>query len=283
MSERRMPGFREAPARHVAFGTLGQVCRLGLASRGNTHLDAESVRLAIDRGINYLNWCGHADGMSEAIRSLGPRRGEVLVAAQFEARTAAAARRELAQTLADLNTTYLDVLTYYYVEHLDEWRQILAPGGAAEVLESARRQGIVRAIGATSHQRALAAQMAQSERLDMLMVRYNAAHRGAEEQVFPVCQSRGLPVVTFTGLRWGALVSATPDDPPGFELPAAAEWYRFVLCHPGVTVGLMAPNDREELLANLKLLDDWRGLDQETYEALLAHGDRVRRHAGQFP
>jgi len=40
------------------------VCRLGLATRGNTHLASQDVAHAIDRGINYLNWCGHPDGMS---------------------------------------------------------------------------------------------------------------------------------------------------------------------------------------------------------------------------
>ena len=38
---------------------VGQVCRLGLATRGNTSLEPEDVELAFDQGINYLNWCRH--------------------------------------------------------------------------------------------------------------------------------------------------------------------------------------------------------------------------------
>ena len=58
--------------------------------------------------------------------------------------------------------------------------------------------------------------MARSGLLDLLMIRYNAAHRGAETEIFPVTDSTSLPVVVYTCLRWGALLQSTPDDPPGF-------------------------------------------------------------------
>jgi hypothetical protein len=34
------------------------VLRLGLATRGNTHLTAGDVEHAVAKGVNYLNWCG---------------------------------------------------------------------------------------------------------------------------------------------------------------------------------------------------------------------------------
>ena len=274
----------EQPARWAEFARLGRVCRVGLATRGNTHLSPQSVLKAIAEGVNYLNWCSHADGMSRAIRDMdrGQRR-RVFVATQFYARTARDARRELESQLAELGTDYIDVVTYFYVEHEAEWQQIVGPGGAAEVLEEARRRGVVRAIGLTSHQRPLAAQAARSGRLDMLMIRYNAAHRGAEQEVFPVTQSLNMPVVTYTGLRWGELMKPTPDDPDGFEVPSAPDWYRFVLCHPAVTVGLMAPDGDAELEEDLSLLKDWHGLAPDRYRELAEHGDRVHRHAGRFP
>src|ERR1700689_3957391 len=95
---------------------LPVVCRLGLATRGNTHLSAGDVEFAIERGINYLNWCGHPDGLSGAIARLGGGRKEIVLAAQFEARSAGDAEREMAAMLEELKTDYLDVLTLYYVE-----------------------------------------------------------------------------------------------------------------------------------------------------------------------
>ncbi|MEX2300199.1 MAG: aldo/keto reductase [Bryobacterales bacterium] len=293
---------------------LPPVCRLGLATRGNTHLRAEDVEHAVERGINYLNWCGKPDGMSRAVAELGARRRDVVVAVQFQARTAPAAEKEFARILKELGSDHLDIATLYYVESEEEWRQITAPGGVWDVLQRFQQQGALRMIGLTSHQRKLAAGWAQQVvdrgtagkaaaskpaagalarpesgpdeaqryRLDMLMVRYNLAHRGAEREVFPAAVARRMPVVTFTGLRWGALIKPTVHDPKNFRPPLASECYRFCLSNPAVSVALMAPDNREHLEENLRLLDDWRASEPSEAQDLLAHGDRVHQHASEF-
>lgn len=259
------------------------ICRLGLATRGTCDLTPDDVRHAVESGVNFLNWCGAPDGLSEFIAGLGSRRREVAVCVQFEARTAADARNEFEQILTQLHTNYIDVLTFYYVEEGEEWRQIIGPGGAMEFCAAAQREGRVRLLGVTSHQRRLAAEMAASSLLDMLMIRYNAAHRGAETDIFPVTTAHGLPVVVYTCLRWGALLRPTADDPPGFVVPGAPAWYRFALQNQAVTIALMAPENRAELEEDLQVLRQMEPYSSEEYERLAAHGQRVRRHAGSFP
>ncbi len=261
---------------------LPRVCRLGLATRGGSRIRPEDVHWAVEQGINYLNWCGKPDGLSRAVRELGRERERVAVGVQFHARTAEAARREWDRLCGELKTDHLDVLTFYYVESEAEWREITASGGAYEFLAEQKNAGRLRMIGLTSHQRKLAAGWARTGLLDLLMIRYNAAHRGAEQDVFPVTRELGLPVVVFTCLRWKALLAPTPDDPPGARPPAAAECYRFCLSHPDVAVALAAVNSRAELEHDLELLRDWRVCTAEEMAAIRAHGDRVRRHAGVF-
>lgn len=269
-----------------AFGR--PVCRLGLASYGATAITPDDLFHALDRGVNFLNWAGLAEGPSNGdvftttVAALGADRPSVVVCAQFGARSAADAAAELRACLAALGTDYIDILTLYYVERPDEWEEITAPDGALRYLRDAKRDGIVRRIGVTSHQRPLAARMAQSGLLDLVMIRYNAAHRGAERDVFPATAPLGLPVIAYTALRWGALLRATPDDPPGFTVPRAPDWYRFVLQHPAVAVTLAAPRTRAELEEDLRVLDATCPLDDAAYAALAAHGDRVRRTAGVF-
>ncbi|MCS6861573.1 MAG: aldo/keto reductase [Abditibacteriales bacterium] len=285
------------------FGhNLPTVCRFGLATRGNTHLRAADVRCAVERGINYLNWCGYADGMSQALAEMGAERERVVVAWQMDAVDADAATRALDDALRTLKSDYVDIVTFYYVESEAEWQRIAGKGGAYGAMQKARERGKVRLLGMTSHQRRMAVRIARGEvgcggryphtrtpdyantrPLDMLMLRYNAAHRGAERDVFPVTDALKIPVVVYTCLRWGALMQPTPDDPPGFVPPPPREWYRFALAHPSVAVALMAPDNRRELDHNLTLLDDWRDPTPEEYATLAAHGERVYRHAGSFP
>ncbi len=259
------------------------MCRLGLASRTPTRLTTADVLHALDRGVTYWNWPGEPDPLSRTVAGLGPRRREVVVTVQFSAVTAAEAETELDGILRELRSDYVDVLTFYYVETAAEWQRISAPGGSLEYCRKACEQGKVRLLGVTSHQRPLAAEMARSGLLDLLMIRYNAAHRGAEREIFPVTQALGLPVVCYTCLRWGALLRGTPDDPPGWRVPPAPAWYRFVLQNPAVTVALMAPDDRAELDEDLTVFDPWQPLPEQEFEALAAHGARVRRHAPEFP
>ena len=115
------------------------------------------------------------------------------------------------------------------------------------------------------------------------MIRYNAAHRGAETEVFPVTDPLGMPVIVYTCLRWGALLRGTPDDPPGFTVPPAPAWYRFALQSPSVAVALMAPKSRDELQEDLGVLEATGPLSPAEYQLLAEHGQRVRRHAGAFP
>jgi hypothetical protein len=44
------------------------LCRLGLATRGTNRLTPADIHLALDRGVNFLNWCGNPDGPRLAFR-----------------------------------------------------------------------------------------------------------------------------------------------------------------------------------------------------------------------
>src|SRR6266849_5887900 len=112
-----------------AFGK--PTCRLGLASHVQTAIAPDDVLHALERGVNFLNWAGEAEGLtgpdafSTAIASLGALRDKVVVCAQFAARTAVEAASELRSILSTLKTDYIDVLTLYYIERPEEWRQLL--------------------------------------------------------------------------------------------------------------------------------------------------------------
>ncbi|MCZ7648269.1 MAG: aldo/keto reductase [Planctomycetota bacterium] len=263
---------------------LPPVCRLGLATRGDAALGPDDVHYALSRGVNYLNWCGRPDGLSRAVRELDPAaRAKLVLAAQLSAYGYDEMKREFEAAREALGVERLDVPTFYWMESREQWNELTGPRGGYRCLKEAQARGEVRLLGLTSHQRKLAAEIAAEGTIDLLMIRYNAAHAGAEREIFPVAGERRIPVVAYTCLRWGALPRPTPDDPPGFAPPPAPAWYRWALQHPGVAVAIMAPASRAELDADLALLDDPQPLDPDAYERLSAHGLRVRKHAGRFP
>ena len=66
--------------------------------------------MALDRGLNYWNWCGHQDGMAEAIGELGSQRKRVVITAQLWARDEQGVQTELEQVLDRLKVDCLDVV-----------------------------------------------------------------------------------------------------------------------------------------------------------------------------
>jgi predicted aldo/keto reductase-like oxidoreductase len=220
---------------------------------------------------------------SQAVAGLGRQRESVVLCIQFAARTAQDAAGELRSLLATLKTDYIDVLTLYYVEELAEWESLVAASGALAYCREAKADGVIRRLGMSTHQRRLAATCVRSGLLDALMIRYNAAHRGAATDVFPVTDALRMPVIAYTALRWGALLKPTPNDPPGFAVPPAQSWYRFVLQSESIAVTLAAPRNRSELAEALEVLQATEPLAPVEYEQLASHGDRVRRYAGAFP
>lgn len=134
-----------------------------------------------------------------------------------------------------------------------------------DAVVAARDKGVVKAIGTSIHDRPRAGKLAEDSVLDLFMLRYNAAHPGAEREVFPSLARRNPGVIAYTATSWRQLVSTKLDDVPpwpgrdvGAAVPplTAALCYRFQLQSPHVHVALTGPKDRAQLDENLRALSD---------------------------
>jgi predicted aldo/keto reductase-like oxidoreductase len=147
-----------------------------------------------------------------------------------------------------------------------------------------RQAGKTRAIGFSSHDRKLASTLAAALPADVLMVRYNAAHRGAEREVFaPLgCLGSSRPgIIGYTATRWRMLLD--PQPALGFAKPMTApECYRFALGHPMVDMVWCAAGSADELREDVagvlagplagERADEVRRFGDAVHEA--AHGGR---------
>jgi hypothetical protein len=145
---------------------------------------------------------------------------------------------------------------------------------AFEILDDLRRSGLVRAIGFSTHHRALAQDAIRARPWDVVMIRHSAAHPGIEDALLPAARELGTAMVTFSALTYGRMISG-PGAPP------AADCYRYSLAQPGVTACISAPRNQDELLENLAALAR-PGLDPEQIAALRAHGARVHAESQRF-
>ena len=222
---------------------------IGLA--GNPNMEEGCVTAAYNAGINYFFFYNQSYPIliKELKSVLHDNREAIVVATGSESRNLKTLNSYLDQIRRQLEVDTVDVFYAEYVAPGDDMETLLGGGGVFDELHRWKAEGRIRYVGATTHNRPMAVELVESGRIDVLMHRYNMAHRGAEEQVLPAALNAEVPVVAFTCTRWGSLLTGHQDwDGP---VPTAADCYQYVLHHPAVHIALTAPTTPAQLEENL--------------------------------
>jgi aryl-alcohol dehydrogenase-like predicted oxidoreductase len=261
--------------------TLGrtgiEVCRLGLSATYRP--GREAVYKALDRGINFFLCYGFDTHAVRVLRELPPSgRQKVFIAtgAYNLILGHTNLRKTLEKRLRQLKTEYIDVFLFLGVFKPKQF--------SPDVLEDLRRfraEGKVRAIGLSCHDRQFVGRLASEGIVDVIMMRYNAAHRGAEQDIFPHLASHDPGVISYTATRWSYLLRRPRGWPAEKPIPSAAQCYRFVLSRPEVDVCLMAPSSMRQLEEDIGALDQGP-LSPEEMSFMREFGDAVHTAHRRF-
>jgi aryl-alcohol dehydrogenase-like predicted oxidoreductase len=223
------------------------IFRLGLS--GSFGLDEAGAREALER-IQYVFWFPNMKGLTPALKdALRRDRARYVVASgplfgHFPGWVRKAAERRL----RTLGTDYLDVLQLSWLSKMSA-----LTGAVQEELVRLKEEGKIRAIGVTTHDRPRAGRLAEDSIVDLLQIRYNAAHPGAEKDIFPHLARRRPALVAYTATSWRKLLKR----PRGWKgsVMTAGDCYRWVLASPHVDVVLSGPRTAAELRENLAAVD----------------------------
>ena len=259
-----------------------EVCRIGIGGGGG--LSSADLRYAMSRGINYYFHSTdlHAaqyERSRSALRSVfgraSPRRDKLVLSVVSYVCDPEKIFAVLADQLHTIGADYVDVFNWGWVTRRNEPGALLQTaddvlrkqirrkdaaaiaGVAREAGADLRSRGYARYLGITTHDRPLAAELANDPLVDVVMCRYNIAHRGAEREFFPKLPPARPGVVTFNaahGAR-GMLAVAPPGFPKERYVPAYGDLYRFALDRPEIDVVLTGPATREHVDASLRTLD----------------------------
>lgn len=239
---------------------------------GHYGLPIEGFVRAFEAGVNLMFWEPNYRTMTEFCGRLSPAdRGSIhLVAGTFEA-DGKRIRQDAERALRSLVVEQLGLFLVFWVQ---SWDRVTPDVHAA--MERLKEEGKVAAYGLSTHSRPLAVE-AMEAGWDPVMVRHSAAHRGAEERVFPRAAELGTSIITFNNTCYGRLLE--PRD--GRPAPAAADCYRFSLAQPAVRCCFSAPATPEQLDENLTALRD-PSLSDERRQQLEEHGASLYREETIF-
>lgn len=269
------------------FRQLGKtqllVSPLGIG--GGSGIGSEDLLYAFDRGVNYFFYSSDLHhfiyhNSTAALKTLcgagSSVRDKVVLATASYVTNPEKIIAVILDQFKELGVDYVDIFQWGWVTEKDDVDGLIQVGNSLKAggtlsrfiqekvfqIENVNQElinrGLVRYVSASFHSRQLARQCL--DKLDVVMLRYNLAHLGIENGIFPLLsadKSKDPGVVVFNvGHESGKLIS-TP--PPGYPvekyIPSIPDCYRYVLSNPWVDVVLSGVSNRSQLDAALAALD----------------------------
>ena len=227
-----------------------RVHRIGLAL--NYGIDGAGVKKALDLGLNYILWTKFRKGeQHEVIKEALKRDRERMVFAGGAplAYIGRSVRRGAEKLLRSFDIEYLDIFQLFWLGKMSA-----LSAGVKQELQQLKDEGLVRAVGTSIHNRPRAGRLAAEGELDLLMIRYNAAHPGAEQDIFPSFSQNRPITVAYTATSWRSLLRRPKGWTGNTMTPGHC--YRFCLSSPHVDVTLCGPKTIAQLEENLAALGD---------------------------
>lgn len=221
--------------------------RLGLS--GSFGLDEAGCREALER-MEYVFWTPRMKPLTAALRDAlaRDRSRHVVTTGPFFGFFPGALRKAVENARRALGTDVVDLLQLFWLGKMSAFT-----GAVQAEMAALRAEGKVRWLCVSIHDRPRAGRLAADSILDALMVRFNAAHPGAEAEIFPHLAARRPAVISYTATAWRKLLRA----PKGWKgkVPTAGDCYRFCLSSPHVDVALCGPRDAAQLREDLAALE----------------------------
>lgn len=235
---------------------------------------------AIDYGVNYFDVApsyGNAELMLGP--ALKPYRKGVFLACKTTERSKEGARKELEQSLKNMQTDHFDLYQLHAVTEMGDVDRIFSKGGAMKTFLEARKEGKVRFLGFSAH--SVEAALALMERFDFdtILFPFNFACWYAGNfgpRVMQTAKDRDMGILALKAMAyrlWEEGEERTVEKAwyrPLMEEEEARKGLRFTLSHP-VTAAI-PPGDENLFAMALRLAVDFKEMNADEILAMKKKG-----------
>ncbi len=231
----------------IVLGKTGlKISRMGFGGIPIQRIDKEGTKKLLekmhDAGVNYIDTArGYTVSEEYLGYALAGMRDKFVLATKSMARTKEAMEKDIATSLKNLGTDYIDLYQVHNPSAAD-LQTVLAPGGALEALQEAKKAGKIGHIGITLHLQELLRQAVEMDWVETIMFPYNLVETQGEDLI-AVCKQKNIGFICMKPLAGGAI-----DD--------AQLALRFVAANPNVSVVIPGMAEERELTQNLEAMEN---------------------------
>lgn len=276
------------------FGKTGvkvPIIGIGTAPAGDRARNeaASFFEQCLDRGLFYFDTAPEFAGYGKAQVALGDvlktRRQEAFVVTKCWEADGEKALALLKQNLRDLQTDHADVVYAHSIgaDNMDP-ATVLGPKGVLPALAKAQRDGLVRFIGVSGHNRpARFLQVLREFEIQVMMTAVNFVARHIydfETKVFPEASKRGVALAAMKVFGGSAGKQGQPKTArvPTSDLQNA---FRYAKGLPEVSIVVLGLRDLAELQQSIEWGRNYRPLDDAETASLLARGKELASQWGE--
>jgi uncharacterized protein len=222
---------------------------------------------ALDNGVNYIDTAPPYGQSEERLgKALRGKRDKVFLVSKVETIERGDVEYQLRDSLRKLQTDYLDCVHIHNIsrdERYPNLEQALSLKGTLGALREAKKKGMIRHIGCTSHLRPARVLPAfETGEIELFMCSLNFVERhiyGFEEKVLPEARRRGIGVIAMK-------VLGGPLPAGGARLISPADYattLRYVWGVEGVSVAIVGMRTADELRQALAAARAYRPLNRQ--------------------
>ncbi|HEX5080883.1 MAG TPA: aldo/keto reductase [Blastocatellia bacterium] len=251
----------------TTFGKTG--VKVSVIAQGGARMDlhpdiqtaAAHVRKFYDLGVSYFD-CARAywNGRSEEAYGIGLQgvRKNVFLTTKTMARSAKDVEQDLETSLRLLKTDYVDLWQAHNILNREDIDKILAPGGALEAFERAKKAGKCRFIGFTGHfdPEIHAALLKATDKWETVMMPIHAAdhaYLSFEKTTLPVAVERGVGIQAIKVFGKAFLLRSL----------SPTECLRYALSQPGVHVAICGAGTQGQMEDNIRAAQNFKKMTPE--------------------
>ena len=245
----------------------------------NGQAEAEAtVRMALDRGVNYLDLAaGDGSAYPAVARAIDGRREQVCVQMHFGAvydggaygwtRDLRRMKNSFASQLRQLGTDYTDMGFVHCIDEADDFDDVMR-GGLWDYMKGLKADGVIRHLGLSTHDPSMLRRFLETGLIDMAMFSINPAYDystgdygiGAateRAQLYRDCEAAGVGISVMKPFGGGQLLDARTS--PFHRALTRTQCIQYALDRPAVLTVLPGVRSRADLEQVLSYLDSGDG------------------------
>jgi len=212
------------------------------------------VRRCIELGVNFIDTANaYTTSEGRIGKAISGRREGLILATKTHERTSEGIENHLQQSLKQLGVESIDLYQFHNVSDSNSLNALLDPKGPFATVEKAKRDGIIKHIGITSHSIDIAKEAVKTDRFETIMFPFNFITSEPADELLSLAREHDVGFIAMKPLGGGILSNATIA-------------FKYLLQFPDVVPipGIEKPHEIDEIV---QILDGpWQMTEEEQAE-----------------